>query len=87
MGFVFENSVSKAVLDAHPNAILKVNRLDEQLKVIWAGMDHMQTNLFQICAHANMPAMKLLAKKQKGGFAGDQKTGDSCPPAGSTNFT
>jgi hypothetical protein len=31
-------------------------------------MDHMQTNLSQIRVHANMPAMKLLAKKQKGGL-------------------
>ncbi len=68
LGFVFENGVSKAVLDARPYAILKVSRLDEQLKVIQAGMDHMQTNLSQICAHANMPAMKPLAKKQKGGL-------------------
>jgi hypothetical protein len=66
LGFVFENSVSKAVLDAHPNVILKVNGLDKQLKVIWARMDHMQTNLSQICVHANMPTMKLLAKKAKG---------------------
>jgi hypothetical protein len=34
LGFVFENSVSKAILDARPNAILKVNGLDKQLKVI-----------------------------------------------------
>ncbi len=68
LGFVFENSVSKAILDARPNAILKVNGLDKQLKVIQARMDHMQTNLSQICVHANMPAMKLLAKKQKGGL-------------------
>ncbi len=68
LGFVFENSVSKAVLDVHPNAIFKVNGLDKQLKVIWAGIDHMQTNLSQICAHANMPAMKPLAKRQKGGL-------------------
>ncbi len=45
LGFVFENSVSKAILDMRPKAILKVNGLDEQLKVIRAGMDHMQTNL------------------------------------------
>jgi hypothetical protein len=66
LGFVFENSVSKATLDARPNGILRVNGLDDQFKVIRAGMDHMQTNLSQIRAHANMPAMKPLAKKQKG---------------------
>ncbi len=66
LGFVFENSVSKAVLDMHPNMILKVNGLDKQLKVIRARIDHMQTNLSQICVHANMPAMKPLAKKAKG---------------------
>ncbi len=68
LGFVFENSVSKAILDACPNAILNVNGLDKQLKVIQARMDHMQTNLSQIRTHANMPAMKPLAKKQKGGL-------------------
>jgi hypothetical protein len=29
LGFVFENSVSKAVLDARPNPVLKFNGLDE----------------------------------------------------------
>ncbi len=67
LGFVFENSMSKTVLDARPNPILKVNRLDAQLKVIRAGMDHMQTNLAQIRAHGNMAAMKPLAKKAKAG--------------------
>ncbi len=44
LGFVFKNSVSKAFLDACPNLILKVNNLDDQLNVIRARMDHMQTN-------------------------------------------
>ena len=65
LGFVFENSISKAVLDACPNAILKVNGLDEQLKTIKAGMDQIQANLAQIRANAGMPAMKPLAKKAK----------------------
>ncbi len=66
-GFVFKNSVSKAILDAHPNPVLKLNGLEDQLKLIWGTMDHMQTNLFRIRAHGNMVAMKLLAKKAKGG--------------------
>ena len=33
LGFVFENSVSKAVLDARPNPVLKLNVVDEQMKV------------------------------------------------------
>ena len=45
LGFVFENSVSKAVLDARPNPVLKLIGLDEQLKVIRASVDHIQTNL------------------------------------------
>ena len=65
LGFVFKNSVSKAVLDACPNSILKVNGLDEQLKTIKAEMDQIQTNLAQIRTHAGMPAMKPLAKKTK----------------------
>ena len=65
LGFVFENSVSKAVLDAQPNPILKVIGLNEQLKTIKAGMDEIQTNLAQIRAHAGMPAMKPVAKKAK----------------------
>jgi hypothetical protein len=36
LGFVFENSISTAVLDACFNPILKVNGLDEQLKTIKA---------------------------------------------------
>ncbi len=68
LGIVFENSVSKAILDTCPNGILKIKGLDKQLKVIQAGKDHMQTNLSQICVHANMLAMKPLAKKQKGGL-------------------
>ncbi len=64
LGFVFENSMSKAVLDACPNPILKVNGLDAQLKVIRAGMDHMQTNLAQIRAHGNKAAMKSLAPRR-----------------------
>ena len=63
LGFVFENSVSKAVLDAQPNPILKVIGLNEQLKTIKAGMDQIQTNLAQIRAHAGMLAMEPLAKK------------------------
>ncbi len=69
LGFVFKNSVSKAVLDAHPSRILKVNRLYDQLKVVHAGMDHMQTNLAHIWTHGNMPAMKPLTKKAKAGVA------------------
>jgi hypothetical protein len=68
LGFVFENSVSKSVLDARPNPVLKINGLDEQLKGIRGTMDHMQTNLGQIRTHTGMPAMKPLAKKTK--FAG-----------------
>jgi hypothetical protein len=41
LGFVFENSVSKAVLDACPNPVLKLNGVDEQLKVFSATVDHM----------------------------------------------
>ncbi len=63
LGFVFKNSISKAVLDARPNPVLKLVGLDEQLKSMRATMDHMQTNLGQVRAQANMPAMKLLAKK------------------------
>ncbi len=63
LGFVFKNSVYKAVLDARPNPVLKFVGLDEQLKVIWATMDHFQTNLGQVRAQANMPAMKPLGKK------------------------
>ena len=65
LGLVFKNSVSKAVLDACPNPILKVNGLDEQLKTIKAGIDQIQTNLVQIRTHTGMPAMKPLAKKAK----------------------
>jgi hypothetical protein len=39
--------------------------LDEQLKVIRASVDHIQTNLAQVRAHANMAAMKPLAKKAR----------------------
>ena len=39
LGFVFENSVSKAVLDARPNPILKVTGLEGQLQTIKALMD------------------------------------------------
>ena len=65
LGFVFKNSVSKAVLDARPNPVLKLIILDEQLKVIGALVDHIQTNLEQVWAHANMAAMKPLAKKAR----------------------
>jgi hypothetical protein len=65
LGFVFENSVSKAVLDARPNPVLKLVGLDEQLKVIRATMDHFQTNLGQVRAQANMPAMKPMGKKAR----------------------
>jgi hypothetical protein len=34
LDFVFENSVSKAVLDARPNPILKLTGLEEQLKLV-----------------------------------------------------
>jgi hypothetical protein len=65
LGFVFENSVSKAVLDARPNPILMKNGVDEQLKVFRASMDHINTNLSQIRAHTNMAAMKPVGKKAK----------------------
>jgi hypothetical protein len=65
LGFDFESSVSKAVLDARPNLVLKLVGLDEQLKSMRASMDHMQTNLGQVQAQANMPAMKSLAKKAR----------------------
>jgi hypothetical protein len=65
LGFVFENSVSKAVLDARPNPALKLVGLDKQLKVIRATMDHFQTNLGQVRAQANILAMKPLAKKAR----------------------
>ena len=45
LGFVFKNSVSKAVSDARSNPVLKLIGLDEQLKVIRASVDHIQTNL------------------------------------------
>ncbi len=67
LGFVFENSVSKVVLDAHPNQVLKMNGFEEQLKLVRGTIDHMQTNLSQICTHTSMPAMKPLAKKAKTG--------------------
>ena len=63
--FAFENSVSKAVLDARPNPILKMVGLDEQVKALRASMDHMRTNLVQVWAHGNMVAMKPLRKKAK----------------------
>ena len=66
LGFVFKNSLSKAVLDTRPNPVLKFIGVDEQLKVFWATVDHIQTNLAQICAHANMAAMKPVGKKAKG---------------------
>ena len=65
LGFVFENSVSKAVLDARPNPILKVTGLEGQLQTIKASMDQIQTNLAQVRSHAGMPAMKPLAKKAR----------------------
>jgi hypothetical protein len=65
LGFIFENSISKAVLDAHPNPVLKMIGLDEQLKAIRASVDHIQTNLAQVRAHGNMAAMKPLGKKAK----------------------
>jgi len=63
LGFVFQNSISKAVLDARPNPVLKLIGLDEQLKAIWASVDHIQTNLAQVRAYANMAAMIPLGKK------------------------
>jgi hypothetical protein len=65
LGFVFKNSVSKAVLDAHPNLVLKLIGLDEQLKAIQALADHIQTNLAQVRAHGNMAVMKPLGKKAR----------------------
>jgi hypothetical protein len=65
LGFVFENSISKAVLDARPNPVLTLIGLDEQLKVIRASIDHIQTNLAQVRAHGNMAVMKPLAKKAR----------------------
>ncbi len=65
LGFVFENSISKAVLDARPNPVLKMIGLDEQLKAIRASVDLIQTNLVQVQAHGNMAAMNLLGKKAK----------------------
>ena len=62
LGFVFENSVSKAVMDARPNPILKFNGLDEQVKSIKSVLDHIQTNLVQIRTNAVMPAMSKKAK-------------------------
>jgi hypothetical protein len=46
LGFVFKNSVSKAVLDARPNPILKVNGFDEQLRTIKAAMDQIHTFVY-----------------------------------------
>lgn len=65
LGFVFENSVSKAVLDSRPNPVLRVNGLTEELKVARANIDHIHTNLSQIRAHTNMTAMKPLGKRAK----------------------
>jgi len=65
LGFVCENSVSKAVFDARPNPVLKMIGLDKQLKTIQASVDHIQTNLAQVRAHGNMPAMKPLGKKAR----------------------
>jgi hypothetical protein len=65
LGFVFENSISKTMLDARPNPVLKMIGMDEQLKAIRASVDHIQTNLVQVRAHGNMAAMKLLGKKAK----------------------
>jgi hypothetical protein len=81
LGFVFKNSVSKAVLDARPNPVLKLNGVDELLKVFWKQVDHMQTNLAQICAHTNMTAMKPVGKKVKGGGDGTRMTGGLRPPS------
>ena len=60
LGFIFENSILKAVLDAQPKPIFKVIGLNEQLKTIKAGMDQIQTNLAQIRAHAGMPKVAEL---------------------------
>ncbi len=65
LGFVFENSISKVVLDAPPNLVLKMIGLEEQLKAIRASVDHIQTNLAQVRVHGNMAAIKLLGKKAK----------------------
>jgi len=53
------------VLDAHPNLVLKLIGLDEQLKAIRALADHIQTNLAQVRAHGNMAVMKPLGKKAR----------------------
>ena len=45
LGFAFENSISKAVLDARSNPVLKLIGIDKQFKVIWALIDHIQTKL------------------------------------------
>ena len=66
LGFVFKNSVSKVVLDARPNPVLKLNGVDKKLKVFQTQVDHMQTNLAQSCSHTNMTAMKPAGKKAKG---------------------
>lgn len=65
LGFVFENSVLKAVLDARRNPILKVTGQEGQLQTIKASMDQIQTNLAQIRTNVGMPAMRPLAKKAK----------------------
>jgi hypothetical protein len=65
LGFVFENSISKAVSDARPNPVLKLIGLDKQLKVIRALMDHIQTKWAQVWAHGNMMVMKPLTKKAR----------------------
>ena len=65
LGFVFENSVSKSVLDARPNPVLKINEFDDQLKGIRTTVDHMKTNLSLIRTHTGMQAMKPLAKKAR----------------------
>ncbi len=38
LGFVFENSVSKAGLDTWPNPVLRLNGLDEQIKAVRASV-------------------------------------------------
>jgi hypothetical protein len=63
--FVFKNSVSKAMLDAHPNLVMKMVGLDKQVKALRATLDHMQTNLVQVRAHGNMAAMKPVRKRAR----------------------
>jgi hypothetical protein len=71
-GFVFENSVLKAILDARPNPMLKLNKLEEQLRSIQGAMDHMQTNLSQISMSVELGSHETACKGGQGqGCCGD----------------